>query len=581
MNKRSMLATIGRALELKSKSALPAPAAGRGIWGPIRESFPGAWQQGVEIDPVGSLVSYSPVYACVNRISSDIAKLGLTLRAAGADGITAPAPATSPYWTVLRKPNSFQNRIQFIRHWLVCKLLFGNSYAVKMRDARGLVVGLFLLDPRRVTPLVTPDGGVYYGISGDALARVPNGIAAAPATEIIHDRCATLWHPLVGIPPLYACALSGSLGLRIQQNSLAFFGNMSRPSGLLTAPGTIDEVTADRLTREWNTNFSGGQIGKTAVLGDGLEYKAMTIAAEQSQLAEQLGLSAIDVATAYSMPAYKINQGQMPTNNNVQALDQQYYSACLQVHIEDIELCLDEGLGVPPGYSVEFDLDGLLRMDSATQMDVLTKGVGGAILKPDEARRKLNLGSVVGGDQVYLQQQNYSLAALAKRDAQADPFTAGGPAAAPSQRELSHLVARALDELIELMPPEQRAAFLVAKDCRWMSEMTGGAVPPGSGGEAPVTKEVPIPDLAPLTEAQIEAARAQARAADAWAEAAHEQADAAKGVSSTAELTARLQAEAARDIATAIRPAGSHVEVERDPETGLITGLNVTPRKDG
>ena len=38
-----------------------------------------------------------------------------------------------------------------------------------------------------------------------------------------------------------------------------------------------------------------------------------------------------------------------------------------------------------------------------------------------------------GGDAVYLQQQNYSLAALAKRDAQADPFgTAPAPATAPA-----------------------------------------------------------------------------------------------------------------------------------------------------
>jgi HK97 family phage portal protein len=348
-------------------------------------------------------------------------------------GISEPAVKTSPYWTVLRKPNGFQNRIQFVRQWLLSKLLFGNAYGIKFRDARGIVTAIYMLDPRRVTPLVTPDGGVYYGIASDDLARVPMGMVAAPASEVIHDRGATLWHPLVGVAPIYACALSGTLGRRIQQNSAAFFENMSRPSGILTAPGTIDEPTAERLKREWNENFSGSKLGKVAVLGDGLEYQAMTIAAEQSQLVQQLGVSAVDVATAFGMPAYKINQGPMPTNNNVQALNQQYYSDCLQTYIEDLELCLSEGLELKPEYSVECDLDGLLRMDSATQMDVLTKGVAGSTIAIDEARRKLNMRPVTGGSTIWMQQQNYSLDALMKRDRQPDPFhpPAPAPAAAP------------------------------------------------------------------------------------------------------------------------------------------------------
>lgn len=452
-------AGLGSVTRFKAGASLVGARGVHGLFGPIRESFAGAWQKGVTVDPLGSLASYAPVYACVTRISSDIAKLGIQLlMEAETGGILEKAPKTSPYWQVLRKPNAYQNRIQFIRGWLLSKLLFGNTYVLKVRDFRTIVTRLYLLDPRRVTPMVTPEGDVYYSLGGDDLARIPAGMVV-PASEIIHDRAPTLWHPLVGVPPIYACALSGTLGLRIQQNSATFFHNMSRPSGMLTAPGTIDDATVARLKREWNSEYSSANLGKVAIAGDGLEYKAMSIAAEQSQLVEQLGLTAVDVATAYSMPAYKINQGQMPTNNNVQALDQQYYSACLQVQIEDIELCLDEGLAVPSGYSVEFDLEGLLRMDSATQMDVLSKGVGGAILKPDEARRRLNLRPVPGGDTVYLQQQNFSLAALDKRDAKEDPFaTAKPPAPAPttapadaatteSAKAVELLLVKALDDI--------------------------------------------------------------------------------------------------------------------------------------
>src|SRR5690606_35978314 len=120
----------------------------------------------------------------------------------------------------------------------------------------------------------------------------------------------------------------------------------------------------------------------------------------------------------YHVPPYKIGIGQQPTYSNVQALNTEYYSQCLQVLIESIELCLDEGLGIGEGVSVggqtygtEFDLDGLLRMDSGTQMDVLEKSKGKMTV--NEQRRRLNLAPVKGGDTVYLQEQDHSLEWLA------------------------------------------------------------------------------------------------------------------------------------------------------------------------
>ena len=412
-----------------TKAAGPTPVRSS-LWGMVREPFAGGWQQGMTVDPIGGLTSFGAVFACISRIANDIGKLEPELLT-HVDGIDTEAPPTSPFWRVLQKPNSYQNRIQFLTFWLVCKLMYGNAYAIKVRDdARGMVTGLYLLDPRRVTPMVTPEGDVYYSLGGDDLSRVPQG-AVVPASEIIHDRAVTLWHPLVGVSPLYACALSATQGLRIQRNSAQFFENMSRPSGMLTAPGTIDDVTAARLKVEWDRNYSRENIGKLAVMGDGLKYEAMTIPAEAAQLIEQLNWTVEDVARAFNVPLYKINSGPMPTAGNVEALELQYYSGCLQTYIEAIELSLTEGLALPAGYEVELNLGGLLRMDSAAQIESLAKMVGGAIMAPNEARATRRLPKVKGGDSVYLQQQNYSLEALAKRDAADDPFGTAKPAPAP------------------------------------------------------------------------------------------------------------------------------------------------------
>lgn len=404
----------------------------------VLESFAGAWQRNI-VENRESVLAFAAVYACVTRIANDIAKLPLNLVEFTSDGIWSTVEGPSPYWAVLRKPNLWQNRIQFFTQWLLSKLITGNTYVLKERDARGIVVALYVLDPSRVRVLVADDGGVYYQLSKDNLSQLDRDQVTVPGTEIIHDRMNPLFHPLVGVSPLYACGLSATQGIRIQRNSIGFFANMSKPGGILTSPGRITDDTAKRMKEYWETNFTGGNAGRIAVLGDNLTYQALSIPAVDAQLVEQLKLTREDVAATFAMPLYKIGAAAVPATNNVEALNQQYHSDCLQTHIESIELCLDEGLGldkVPSKvYGCEFDLDVLLRMDSATQIKTLADGVGAAIYAPNEARRKRNLPPKKGGDTPYLQQQNYSIEALAKRDESADPFASGPTAPSPAAND--------------------------------------------------------------------------------------------------------------------------------------------------
>ncbi|HCB8469861.1 TPA: phage portal protein, partial [Escherichia coli] len=112
--------------------------------------------------------------------------------------------------------------------------------------------------------------------------------------------------------------------------------------------------------------------------------------------------------------------------DNVEALEQQYYSQCLQTLIESIELLLDEALETGENESTEFDVTTLLRMDSERRMKTLGDAVKNTLLTPNEARKRENLPPLAGGDALYLQQQNYSLEALSRRDAREDPFASAG-----------------------------------------------------------------------------------------------------------------------------------------------------------
>ena len=192
--------------------ALYSPAgAGSGGWWPIvREPYAGAWQKNDEL-ACANVLAHAAVYACVTLISSDISKMRLRLMAEDVDGISTEVdnPAFSP---VLRKQNRYQTRIDFVGWWVMSKLTHGNTYSLKQRDNRGgiglgNVTHLYILDPCRTRPLVAPDGSVYYALSPDNLAGLEEAIIA-PASEIIHDKYDPLFHPLVGVSPLFACALS-------------------------------------------------------------------------------------------------------------------------------------------------------------------------------------------------------------------------------------------------------------------------------------------------------------------------------------------------------------------------------------
>jgi HK97 family phage portal protein len=243
----------------------------------------------------------------------------------------------------------------------------------------------------------------------------------------------TLYHPLCGISPIAACGLAAMQGLQIQTNSYRFFSNKSNPGGLLLAPGAISDATAAKLKQYWTDNFTGDHAGAVAVLGDNLKYEALTVNAVDAQLVDQLRWTSEAICSCYHVPGYMVGVGNAPTYNNVEALNQQYYSQCLQVLIETLEALLDDGLGLAgTDLGTEFDLDDLLRMDSATMMTSIKDGVGAGVLMPNEGRAKLNLPPVKGGDTPYMQQQNYSLAALDERDKAGPPPPTPTPGSKPT-----------------------------------------------------------------------------------------------------------------------------------------------------
>ena len=409
-----------------------------GWWPIIRESFTGAWQRNVEVRSDTAL-SYFAVYSCVRLIATDIGKLCLRLVREDEPDIWTPTenPAFSP---VLRKPNRYQTIHKFVEQWMLSKLIHGNTYVLKARDGRGLVRQMYVLEPTRVTPLVTNDGAVYYELRRDDLSGLRNETITVPASEIIHDTMIAPFHPLIGLSPLYAAALGVTQGLSIGNNSSSFFTNGSMPGGLLTVPGDISDDDAAKMKAQWESSFSGDNMGKVALLTGGMTYTPIGfINSRDSQMVEQMQVTAQQICSVFGVPPYLVDIGDPPPYANFEPLLLKYHSQCIQSHTVNVEAVLDDGMGIlekidGTQYGTEFDIDDLIWMDTATRVESAKNSIGGGGMSMNEGRKKYHgLGPVRGGDVPYLQEQNWPISLLSARELPSRPPTAPADVVEPDE----------------------------------------------------------------------------------------------------------------------------------------------------
>jgi phage portal protein BeeE len=96
------------------------PVDNRGWLTLIRGSFAGAWQRDIAIR-VDNVLTYTAVFSCISLIANDIAKLRLRLVRQDDESIWVEAES-SAFSSVLRRPDRYQNRIQFVTQWVTSNL---------------------------------------------------------------------------------------------------------------------------------------------------------------------------------------------------------------------------------------------------------------------------------------------------------------------------------------------------------------------------------------------------------------------------------------------------------------------------
>lgn len=175
---------------------------------------------------------------------------------------------------------------------------------------------------------------------------------------------------------------------------------LERPAG-----AKWDDSAFDRFKRGWQAFVKGGgQEGGTPILEDGMTAKEINAFRPRDTLdLEGRKLTDIEVASAYYI-APELVGAREGTFANIKAFKEMLYGPNLGPYYQAWEQVLNATLVpmIAPNTSmyIEANIEAKMRGSFEEQIDYLSTAVGAPLMTRNEARPRLNLRQVEGGDEL-------------------------------------------------------------------------------------------------------------------------------------------------------------------------------------
>lgn len=212
-------------------------------------------------------------------------------------------------------------------------------------------------------------------------------------------------------------SFDGITGLPVQQilrdtvagasESQAFMNNLYE-SGLtakatLEYTGELNEKAKAALVKSFEEFGSGAKnTGKILPVPLGMKLTPLDIKLTDSQFFELKKYNALQIAGAFGVKPNQINDYSKSSYSNSEMQQLSFYVDTelfiIKQYEEEINFKMLPDEDTDDGYYYKFNEKVLFRTDSKTQMEYLRNGVNGTIIKPNEARRKLDMEDAEGGD---------------------------------------------------------------------------------------------------------------------------------------------------------------------------------------
>ena len=367
---------------------------------------------GESVSPKRAL-GLAAVWQAVSLISGDVAKLPLNVYRRRPDlgergrEIDLAHPAQQLVrWKASGKMSAFK----FWRRMMTHSLLWGNAYALIMKDPNGQPLELLPLLPDRTQPQIRDDGSTYY------VSEIGGSLVSFFDSEILH-----LEH--ISIKGDADCELihqaRNSFALGLAQNKFAsrFFQHGARIGGILEVPPGMTKTAADNLEIGYRKTYEAvDNAFKTVILRDGAKFHSGQFAPDQAQMTQSRAEQVKDVARWFNLPPHKLGDDSRTSYSSLEQENRSYLDSCLAVWLQTIasecwmKLLTTDQQAAGQHY-IEHNVDALIQADTMTKYTVGRMGIEMGVLSPDEFRAMQNMNprpDGLGG--VYLRPLNMTVA---------------------------------------------------------------------------------------------------------------------------------------------------------------------------
>lgn len=369
-------------------------------------------------------LTYSAVYASFRILGESVGSLPLKVyrRMGKARDLARQHWA---YSLLHDAPNREMTSVVWRELGMVHMLGWGNAYSEIEWRGNGAAAAFWPIHPSRVNVRRTVAGTVVYDVTPDPvtdrLAR--SQPFTLPAEDILHIP-ALGWNGLVGLSPIRLAREGIGLGLATERFGAAWFGNGSRPGGILTSPASLDKKARTAIRESWEEMHQGSNRGsRVGVLGGGLTWTATTVPPEDAQFLETRKFQVSEIARIFRLPPHMLADLERATFANIEHQSLEFVQHSLRPWLVRWEQEFARKLfntGATSGLYAEFSVDGLLRGDKKSRDESHALGRQWGWLSANDIREMEGLNPIDGGD-TYLAPLNMVPANGAPAPVQAAP----------------------------------------------------------------------------------------------------------------------------------------------------------------
>jgi HK97 family phage portal protein len=157
--------------------------------------------------------------------------------------------------------------------------------------------------------------------------------------------------------------------------------------------------------------MGSGNAHKVAILGGGFTYQPITVPLDQLQFLDMKKFSTEEIARTYSIPPAMIGMEGNTAYSNYEQQVLQFFQGCILPWVRRIELEVERKL-LRKKMQCRFNVDALLRADSASRAAFYSSLLSSGVLSINECRAKEGLSPVDGGDNLHIQMNQLPLSSM-------------------------------------------------------------------------------------------------------------------------------------------------------------------------